>query len=206
MSKQIESNPSRISFDPGHVDIEMLDDIADDRGMSRAELIRQQLADLIERETDEEIEADELHKPDNEELRDAFETLLKLSNHPLGPRQVSVDEAKDGLYSQSCGKSAVKRRLLKPLAELGFISVRNGRIAVHRRTVEHVEAAEQRAEDELDALEEADRPGTTTLRDEMDPMHQELLKYQRAGLNAPFECVAWTAAETLWEDDGAISV
>lgn len=205
MSKQIESNPSRISFDPGHVDIEELDEIADDRGVSRAELIREQLADLVERETDEEIEPEELHKPDNEELRDAFETLLRLSNNPLGPRPVSVDEAKSELYSQSCKKETVKNRLLKPLAELGFITPRNGKVHIHRRTREQVEAAEQRADKELEALEAADRPEKTTLREGREPMHQELLKYQRAGLNPPFQCLAWIATETLWNDDGGVS-
>lgn len=204
MSKQIEKNPSRVSFDPRQVDIEALDEIADERDMSRAELIREALSNLVDSEGGEERISGELHNPDNEELRDAFEALLDLSDHPLGPRPVSVDEAKDRLYNRSCPKTAVKRRLLKPLADLGFISVRSARIVVHRRTVEQIEAAEAQADAELDRIEEADSPGIQTVGPRLEPEHLELRKYQRAGINPPVEYIGWVGARTVWKDnDGA---
>lgn len=205
MSKQIESNPSRISFDPKGVDVEALDELADDREMSRAELIREELAELIDRETDDDHDYGEIHKPENEELREAFEALLELSNHPLGPRPISVAEAEDGLYSQSCRKAAVKRRLLKPLAELGFITVRSARIVVHRRTVEQIEIAEEETDAEFDELETADRPESPTMGKKLDPIYQELLKYQRAGLNPPVKYIGWVSAQTVWNDEGGVS-
>lgn len=206
MSKQIAQNPSRISFNPKAVDVDALDEIADDRDVSRAELIRETLADLIDQEADDGHDHGELHKPDNEELRDAYEALLALSNHPLGPRPVTVDEAKGRLYSQSCPKASVKRRLLKPLADLGFLTVRGGRIVVHRRIVEDVETAEIAADAEFAQLDEASHEGQRPVGKQIDPTHQELLKYQRAGLNAPFECVAWAASQTLWSNGRGASV
>lgn len=205
MSKQIEQNPTRISFNPKTVDVEVLDEIADERDMSRAELIRETLADLIDEETDADHQHGELHKPENEELRDAFEALLSLSNHPLGPRPVTVDEAKDQLYSQSCGKSSVKRRLLKPLAELGFITVRGGRLVVHRRRAEHVTALEEEADAEFERLDHTSEQSSQSFRERYDPAHQELLKYQRAGLNPPMECIGWVSDRMLWKDEGGAS-
>lgn len=198
MSKQIASNPTRISFNPKNVDVEALDEIADDRDVSRAELIRETLGELINQEADDGHAYDKIHKPDNEQLRNAFETLLDVSNHPLGPRPISVEEAKNQLYSQSCGKAAVKRKYLEPLSELGFITVRNARIAVHRRTVQQVEAAKTTANEELDQLEASDRPGPQRVGKQPDPEHQELLKYQRAGIDPPIKCIGWVSAQTVW--------
>jgi hypothetical protein len=205
VSKQIESNPSRVSFDPRQVGIEALDEIADERDMSRAELVRGTLADLIGSEGGDDRIDGEIHKPDNEELRDAFEALLDLSDHPLGPRPVGVDEATDRLYNRSCPKTAVKRRLLKPLAELGFISVRAARVVVHRRTVEQVEAAEAQADVELEQIQGSDDSGIRTAGIQIAPKHRELRKYQRAGLTPPIEYIGWVGAQTIWNDNGGAS-
>jgi CHASE3 domain sensor protein len=80
------------------------------------------------------------------------------------------------------------------------ISVTNGRITIHRRTVEQVQQAEAEAENELERLEAvaADEPD---YREVAEP-HQQLLKYQRAELEPPFELAAWTARQTLWADGG----
>jgi hypothetical protein len=207
MSKQIKTNPDRVTFDPRHLDVEALDEIADERGMSsRAELIRQTLSELVEREADDEHADAELDKPENEELRDAFETLLDLSDHPRGPRTVGVQEAKDRLNHQSCPKDAVKRRLLEPLNDDGYITVRNARITVHRRTVKQVEAAEAQADAALERVAEANHPEMRPGSKRLEPEHQELQKYQRAGLNPPIEYIGWVGARTLWEDNEGASV
>ena len=162
MSKQIERNPSRISFNPKNVDVAALDEIADSRDVSRAELIRDTLRDLIDEPAESDAGTVELHTPDDEELCEAYEALLRLSDHPLGVRPVTVEEAKDRLYSTSCGKSSVKRRLLEPLDALGFVTVRSGRVFVHRRTQEAVEAAETQAENEFRRLDTG-KPGAEPL-------------------------------------------
>ena len=198
MSNCLEQNPSRISFDPGHVDVDALDEIADDQDKSRAELIRATLAEVVEEYDDANGENASLHKPDHSELCEAFEQLLEASDHPHDPRKVTVDEARGKLHSQTCPKEQVVPRLLQPLADDGFISVTNGRITVHRRTVEQVQQAEAEADDAISRLEAvvADEPD---YREVAEP-HQQLLKYQRAGLKPPFELAAWTARQTLWDE------
>lgn len=198
MSNQLDQNPNRVSFNPKGLDVAALDEIAAERDISRAELIREELQQVVEDATAADAEAADLHKPDDPELREAFETLLDLSAHPLGPRSVGVEEAVDRLYSQRCPKSAVKTRLLRPLADLGVISVSTGSITVHRRTVESVEQAESEADDALDRL---DRSGFISLTPDRDEEHKQLVKYQRAGLNVPFRLAAWVAGQVLWTGD-----
>jgi hypothetical protein len=202
VSKQIEQNPSRVSFDPGKVDIEALDDVADERDMSRAELIRDTLAELVEDYKDDEDLDAELHRPEHPELREAFEALLDLSDHPHGPRPVSVEEARSFLHSQTCPKAQVSDRLLRPLEAEGFITVRAGRIAVHRRTTEQVEAAEAEAEEQAKQIGIGHTlPSQNDIPDEQKAMR----KYRRADLNVPFRLVAWTARNTLWSDNRGAS-
>jgi len=200
MNNRLEQNPSRISFDPGHVDVDALDEIADGQDKSRAELIRATLAEVVEEYDDADGENASLRKPDHSELCEAFEQLLEASNHPQGPRKLTVDEARGKLHSQTCPKAQIVSRLLRPLADDGFISVMNGRITVHRRTVEQVQQAEAEADDAISRLESvaADEPD---YREVAEP-HQQLLKYHRAELEPPFELAAWTARQTLWADGG----
>lgn len=196
MSKQIEENPSRISFAPGNVSAERLTEVADDLGYeSRAEFIREKLREAVA----EHAEADPaatLDQPEHEELQTAYERLLGLSDHPLGTRPVSVEEAKDQLWTQNCPKSSVVGRLLRPLAETGYISVKNARIRVHRRTEEQVERAEAEADEALDRV---------TVNVESQPKraeeHKQLRKYQRAGLDVPLRYVGWVAGRTVWSDE-----
>ena len=65
MSNRLEQNPPRISFDPGHVDVDALDEIAGDQNKSRAELIRETLAEVVEEHDDADGENASLHKPDH---------------------------------------------------------------------------------------------------------------------------------------------
>jgi hypothetical protein len=202
MSNQLKQNPSRVSFNPGKVDIEALDEVADERDMSRAELIREKLSEVVEDHKDDEDLGAELHKPEHPELCEAFEALLDLSDHPHGPRPVSVEEARSYLHSQTCPKKQVSDRLLRPLESEGFITVRAGRIAVHRRTTEQVEAAEAEAEEQAKQIGIGHTlPSQENIPDE----EKEMRKYRRADLNVPFRLVAWTARNTLWSDNRGAS-
>lgn len=196
MSKQIEDNPSRISFAPGKVSAAKLDAVAEDLGYeSRANLIRDTLADLVAEHSEADPDAT-LSQPDNEELQAAYERLLELSKHPMGTRTLSVDEARDQLYTRECPKTAVKDRLLRPLAYQGFISVKGGKIRVHRRTEQQVAQAEQEAEKRLERLE----IGGPSLPSESDRTQEQksIRKYQRADLNVPFDLGAWVAERVVW--------
>lgn len=197
MSKQIEENPSRISFAPGNVSADRLSAVAEDRGMSRAELIREACREKIAEHAESQPDKT-LHRPDREELAEAYDRLLALSDHPMGPRTVTVSEAKDQLWTQQTPKDVIVTRLLQPLAERGFISVRNARITVHRRTTEQVAAAEAAADDQLDELAEA---GMDVEMRSLAPEHNELRKYRNADLQPPFRLTAWVAGEVLWPKD-----
>jgi hypothetical protein len=198
MSKQIKQNPSRVSFDPGSVDIEALDEIADEQGMSRAELIRGTLRDLVD-EHDQGDDHAELHKPDHAELRQAFGQLLDVSDHPRGVRRVTVDEARDKLHTNRCKKSQVSDRLLRPLDKDGFITVRGGYITVHRRTAAEVDEARQQTEQEI---EELGYDSPLPSQDDIPDEQMTIQKYQHGGVDVPFGAAAWVASKVVWDDGG----
>lgn len=202
MSKQIESNPSRVSFDPGAVDMDKLDDIAEERDLSRAELIRQTLKEVVDAHDDGEERNAELHKPEHPELLAAFEKLLDASDHPRGVCRVSVEEARDKLHTQRCGKGQVVNRLLSPLHQEGFITIRNGRITVHRQTVDEVEEARQQTEKEI---EEHGYNGPIPSEDEFPKELKVIEKCQNLGLNIPFNSGAWLASEFVWDADNRVA-
>ncbi|WP_255149005.1 CopG family transcriptional regulator [Halorarius halobius] len=203
MSKDIAQNPTRISFNPKGVDVAALDEVADQRDVSRAELIREQLREVVAQHAEADGGSADLHRPAHEELAEAYDRLLALSDHPTGTRRVSVDEAKDKLHHSECPKEAVKSRLLKPLADQGFISVRTGKIRVHRRTESAVERAEAEADAAFDRLTAAaELPSQHDLTEEQ----KRLRKFQRADLDVPFGLTAWVATETLWRDETAPEV
>lgn len=192
MSKQIVKSPSRISFTPQRGTVEQLDELADDQDTSRADVIREAIRAYLDRNEGQSI--GEIHKPDHDELRAAYEELLSLSDSPTGIQTIAVSEAVDRLYSNECPKDAVKRRLLEPLAELGFLTVRSGRIAVHRRSADAVDAVETRADAELDRLSITE----PNPYEDAPAEYRELLKYKRASIDPPFGLVAWVADRTVW--------
>ncbi|WP_153952328.1 ribbon-helix-helix domain-containing protein [Halosegnis longus] len=198
MSKQIEANPSRISFAPGRVDAQKLDEIADELGYeSRADFIRDTLANRIATHTEASPSAT-LHQPDNDELADAYDKLLDLSDHPRGSRAIGVEEARDQLWTQRCPKTAVKDRLLRPLAEGGFIAVAGGQIHVRRRTEEQVAQAEQEGDATLNKLKTTSpSPPPSETR---TPEQEHIAKYQRGNLNVPFRLGAWVASQVVWTE------
>lgn len=208
MSKQIaKDSPNRgtQSFGPGDLNLEKVDDVVDEHFESKADFYRtavsEKLAEFDDTDTDADPNAD-LHKPDHPELREAFEELLELSNHPHGSRRVSVEEAKSKLHTRECPKSQVVDRLLIPLENEGFATARAGYITVHRRTVQEVEAAEAEAEEELDDIGLGHTlPSQRDITDEQ----KEIRKYRTADLGLPFRLSAWVASETLWSNDGGIS-
>jgi len=199
MSKQIQESDSRISFTTGDVSASDMDDAADALGFdSRAEFIREAVSELAAQAETTTTDAT-LHTPDNDELHEAYSRLLALSKHPRGVRPVGVDEAKDQLYTQRCPKRAVVDRLLRPLADGGFISVKGGRIRVRRRTVEQVEQAEQEADETLDRDE---RDSSSELADGLTVEQEQLRKYQHGRMNVPFRLGAWVASRVVWTDGG----
>jgi hypothetical protein len=202
VSKQINSNPSRVSFNPGGVDIEVLDEVAADRDMSRAELIRQTLQEVVE-EYDDGADHADLNKPEHPDLREAFEALLDASDHPRGVRRVTVEEARSTLHTQNTKKSQVSSRLLRPLDREGFITVRGGYITVHRRTVAEVEEARQQTEEEVEQL---GYDGPLPSQDDIPEEQKTIQKYQHGRINVPFGAAAWATAKAVWDDDGGASV
>lgn len=201
VSKQIQESDSRISFTTGDVSAAEMDEAADALGFdSRAAFLREAVSELAAQAETTTADAT-LHQPDNDELQEAYDRLLELSDHPRGVRPVSVEEARDQLYTQRCPKAAVKDRLLRPLAEGGFISVSGGKIRVRRRTEEQVEQAEQEADAALERVESVSPslPSSESLTTEQKQMR----KYQRAGLDVPFRLGAWTAARVVWTDSAS---
>lgn len=104
MSKQIEQNPSRVSFDPGDVNIEQLDELANDRGQSRAELIRsalrRELAAVEGR--DDDLPAD---------LRDGLDAVRVVAVDG----RVAVDQAESAVAQRLQISKSAARRVLRRL-------------------------------------------------------------------------------------------
>lgn len=105
MSKQIESNPSRVSFDPSGVDMESVDKLADDRNQSRAELIRTALADELQ-----QTGLSDDHDLDST-LADALRALKRVAVNG----QVSTEEAESAIAQEIQIPSSATRRILRQL-------------------------------------------------------------------------------------------
>ncbi|CAI49256.1 uncharacterized protein NP_2330A [Natronomonas pharaonis DSM 2160] len=214
MSKDIEQNPTRISVNPKSAfDVGELDDIADDKDMSRAALLREIIGDYVDEHTDDdgEVTNPDLAKPEHPDLRDAFMTLLDVSDHPRGPRRISVDEAEDALYSTDCAKSSVRRRYLEPLREDGYIAVKCGRITVRRRTVEEVERRQETADRQADTLAKSeptndDDRGDGPVMDELDKEHRKLIKSRRADIDPALDVIGWACENTVWDHGNQTAV
>lgn len=124
MSKQIESNPSRVSFQPKDADIAVLDEIAEEQNMSRAEKIRQ----LIKREVAEQQADDGDHLlPEDDALAEHYRRLVQLADDmdQYGLR-LTMDRAKNSLYSNEVPKDEVMKEIVRPLRKRGFVDVDPG--------------------------------------------------------------------------------
>jgi hypothetical protein len=133
MSKQIQKNPSRVSFDPKSADIERLDEIADAEGVSRAEKIRS----LIKQEIREnEPDATEYVLPRDDALAEHYRRLVQLAetdpatdplrkNRDAGLR-VTLTKAKNQLYTNDLPKDSVVADVIRPLRRRGFVEIDSG--------------------------------------------------------------------------------
>jgi hypothetical protein len=124
MSKQIERNPSRVSFQPKDADIAVLDKIAEQENLSRAEKIRQ----LIKREIDHHQADDgDYLLPEDDVLAEHYRRLVELAEDmgEYGLR-VSMKRARNQLYSNEVPKDEVMEEIVRPLRKRGFANVDPG--------------------------------------------------------------------------------
>ncbi|MFC7069479.1 hypothetical protein [Halobaculum lipolyticum] len=124
MTNRLERNPNRVSFDPQDADIPAFDAIAEERGMSRAELLREKVKETVgQREDDTGL-------PDNEALRRAYLALLDAA----GPNhRIATEGAESTLADKLNRPKGSVRSVLKELEERGYVAPRWGNITVRRR-------------------------------------------------------------------------
>lgn len=120
---------SRVSFGVSNDALEALDDIAEQEDKNRSEKLRELVRKEVEAKGD--LDGPRPVLPDDEELADAYQTLHSraYADHKKHPR-VTLESAKNRLYSNNTPKSAVVDELLKPLQRLGFVSIDPGRANV----------------------------------------------------------------------------
>ncbi|QZP37740.1 hypothetical protein [Halobaculum magnesiiphilum] len=124
MSNRLDRNPNRVSFDPQGADIPAFDEIAEERGMSRAELLREKVKETVgQRE-------DETGLPEDETLRRAYLTLLDAAgeNH-----RIQTEAAESTLAQELTRPSGTIRSVLKDLETRGYVAPRWGVLTVRRR-------------------------------------------------------------------------
>jgi len=136
VTNRLDRNPNRVSFDPGSADIPAFDEIADERGMSRAELLREVVKDTVgQREDDTGL-------PDDETLRRAYLRLLDASGHN---HRIDIEGAESLLAQELSRPSGSIRSVLKDLEESGYVSPRWGVLTVRRRDALVQDSAETAA-------------------------------------------------------------
>ena len=120
-------NPStRCSFGVSEDALDALDEIAEREDMNRSEKLRELVRQEVERKGD--LDGPTPVLPDDEELADAYETLhgRAYADHKEHHR-VTLETAKNKLYSNQTPKGAVRDEIIKPLQRLGYIDVMPGR-------------------------------------------------------------------------------
>ncbi|WP_049952255.1 ribbon-helix-helix domain-containing protein [Halostagnicola larsenii] len=113
---------SRTSFGCPSDILEKLDEIADREDVSRSKKLRELVRREVEAKGD--LEGPTPVLPDNERLSKAYRTLHDRAHAPYknNPR-VKLETAKNKLYSNETPKSAVLDEIIKPLENLGYLSV-----------------------------------------------------------------------------------
>lgn len=122
MSDRLEQNPSRVSFDPRDVNIERIDEVADERGQSRAELIREALRTTVEAADarDDQLPTD---------LREAEEAVRLVAVDG----RCSVDQCESAVAQRLQINKSAARRVLKRLEKHGRLKPRWGTVLVPDR-------------------------------------------------------------------------
>jgi hypothetical protein len=128
MGKNRETTTTTIR--PFEDDLEKLDEICDAEDKSRSEKIRELISREVDRHDDDAYDADAL--PSDERLRDAYETLLDVSEEVFegGGQRCTLEEAKNSLYSNRIPKDAVRKQLVKPLKDDDLVRVDRGMSSV----------------------------------------------------------------------------
>lgn len=113
----------RTSFKCPDTHRDLLDDVADDRGISRSQLLRDIVAEFVDNHTEDDSVSSDL--PDEQKLREAYLTLLEMAErHPQ--KRVTLEQARNHLWTTSTPKKAVKDDLLTPLRRQGLIRITPG--------------------------------------------------------------------------------
>ncbi|APW99414.1 hypothetical protein CHINAEXTREME_17280 [Halobiforma lacisalsi AJ5] len=122
----MDHNPSsRVSFGCPDDLLEQLDEIADREDKSRSEKLRE----LVQKEVDVkgDLEGPNPVLPDDERLAEAYRMLHDRAHAPHKTRpRVKLETAKNKLYDNQTPKPAVLEEIIKPLEELGYVSVLPG--------------------------------------------------------------------------------
>jgi len=125
MSNDLPHNPNRVSFDPKDADIPEFDAIADERDMSRAELLRELVREEIGQDED-----DDTHLPENDTLRRAYLQLLDSVDDTY---RISTQAATSVLAQELQRPGESTKAILKRLESRGYVKPRWGTITVRRR-------------------------------------------------------------------------
>lgn len=124
VSNRLDRNPNRVSFDPQDADVPAFDAIAEERGMSRAELLREKVKETVGQRHDD------TGLPEDETLRRAYLALLDTA----GPNhRVDTKSAESALADTLNRPKGSVRSVLKELEEHGYVAPRWGNITVRRR-------------------------------------------------------------------------
>lgn len=124
VSNRLDRNPNRVSFDPKDADIPAFDEIADERGMSRAELLREKVKETVGQHEDT------TGLPEDETLRQAYIALLDAAGHN---HRIDTDDAESTLADKLNRPKGSVRSILKDLENRGYVAPRWGIITVRRR-------------------------------------------------------------------------
>ncbi|MFD1566022.1 ribbon-helix-helix domain-containing protein [Halolamina litorea] len=112
---RMDHNPTqRVSFGCPEDDLDILDEIAEDEDTSRSALLRELVAERVAERRDT---SDDLFMPEDEELRNAYRTLLDVADERIrgAGLRLTVEEAKNALYDNRTPKDAVMSKYIRPL-------------------------------------------------------------------------------------------
>lgn len=120
MTLKGEDAETPISF---RVDDDLLADfeeLCDREGVSRSDALRELMRREVEAASD-----DERIGPDDPVLNAAYEQLVEEAGRPIdgGGLRMTMDDAKELLYSNDIPKERVRRRLIKPLRKKDWVRI-----------------------------------------------------------------------------------
>jgi hypothetical protein len=129
MSGQVPgSDRKRVSFTVGDVSAEEMDDLADELDESRAEFIREAVAERYNRLVDDSSGDGGTVPPTDGNLRSAWFQLCEAASdqNPHKKPSLKLEKAKSVLCGPNCGKDRVLDDLIKPLKRRGYLWIDSG--------------------------------------------------------------------------------